>query len=429
MTGDIYDIFLLMAVVGPLLLAIPALRSRLPWPRHLAIIPAVVLTVLPGDASLSMPWLFFGTGFAVDGDVRWILVMSVAIWLTAATVAKSSRNSPTYDRGTTFFMLTLAGNLGSVLATNLVGFFSFSTLMGYGFYGLLIHTGNAQPRRAGRLYLIFLIVADLFLFEALLLAALSTGGNLQYEVVRQTMAGSSSTQFYLWMALFGFALKTGIWPFHMWLSAAFKSAPLSTTLLLGGVPIAMGLLGAIRWLPFGEPGFYIFGMIILVMGVTAILYAILRLFMHAPLKMLPAWSSVVVTGLFFAALGTGLAHPATWHQYEYLTHPFIALLGIFLATLTFTIGRLQDKHQALDVDLQRENVLSLWVEGAMGVFQRQAKDRLLLLQSLWYNSWLKAVEQHQRILNWQKPAVFMGGWTTTITMFVLLGLVLAWLAG
>ncbi len=428
MNEDIYGIFLLI-VVGPLLLAIPALHSRVPWPRHLAIIPALLLIVFPGDASLAMPWFLFGTGFAVDGEVRWILVMSVAVWLTAATVAKSSRRNPAYDRATPFFLLTLAGNLGAVLATDLVGFFSFSTLMGYGFYGLVVHAGDAEARRAGRLYLIFLIVADLALFEALLLAALTTGGNLQYVVVRQAMAGTSSSQLYLWMALAGFALKAGIWPVHLWLSTTFKSAPLSTTLLLGGVPVAMGLLGAVRWLPFGEIAFYVLGMVIMVMGVAAILYAVLMFFMHAPLTMFPVWGTVAVTGLSVMALGTGLAHPAVWRQYEYLTYPFIASLGMFLAALTFAIGRLQDKRQAPEVDLQRVEVLSPWGEGGMGVIERWAEDRLLILRSLWRDLRLKAVEQYQRIFDWGKPAVFIWGWSATITMFVFLGLVFAWLAG
>jgi len=428
MNEKVYGITLLIVVVWPLLLAIPALRSRLPWPRHLAIIPAVVLTVLPGDASLAMPWLLFGTGFAVDGGVRWILLMSVAIWLTAGTAAKSLRPNPADDRATTFFLLTLAGNLGVVLATGLVGFFSFSTLMGYGFYGLLMHAGDEAIRRAGRLYLIFLIVADLFLFEALLLAASTTGGDMQYEVVRQAMAGNSSSRFYLWLALGGFALKAGIWPVHLWLSAAFKSVRRLTTLLLVGVPVAMGLLGAVRWLPFGEHTFSVFGMIIQVIGVAAMLYAALRLFMRAPLKMLPAWGTVLATGLFIVALGTGLAHPAIWRQYEYLIYPFIASLGIFLTALTFAIGRLQDKRQGPDVGLQRVEVLSPWVEGWINVIQRRAKDRLLRLQSHWHSSWLKVIERHQRILDWQKPAVLVGGWSATITMFVLLGLVIAWLA-
>ena len=281
MNEYIHSIFLLIVVVWPLLLAIPAVHSRLPWSGYLALMPAAVLIILPGDSSLELPWLFFGTGFAVDGEERWILAMTVAIWLLAVTVAKSSRSDPTYDRTTTFLLLTLAGNLGVVLATDLVGFFGFSTLMGYSFYGLMIHGGDEEVRRAGRFYLIFLIVADLVLFEALLLAASMTE-DLRYEVVRQAVVETSSKQFYLWMTLVGFAFKAGIWPAQLWLSAVFKSAPLSKTLLLGGVPVAMGLLGVVRWLPFGERVFYVFGMVTLMMGVAAMLHATLRLFTHPP---------------------------------------------------------------------------------------------------------------------------------------------------
>ena len=428
MNEDIYSISLLIVVVWPLLLAIPVIRSFLPWPRHLAIMPALVLVVLPGDPYLNLPWIFFGTGFAVDGEVRWILAMSITIWLLAATVMKSPRGGSGYDRETTYFLLTFAGNLGVVLAIDLVGFFSFSTLMGYSFYGLMIHGGNDEVRRAGRFYLIILILGDLFLFEALLLAA-STLGNFRYEIVRHVMVMSPFFQFYFWVAFLGFSFKAGIWPAQLWLSGIFKSAPLSRTLLLGGVPVAMGLLGVVRWLPFGEHTFYVFGMVILMMGVAAMLHATLRLFVHASLKMLPAWGTVAVTGLFTAALGTGLAFPAVWSQYKYLAYPFIALSGIFLAVLTFAIGRSQDTCQRPAFASRRAEALSLWAGGWISVIRRWLKDRLPGLQSVWRGSWLVVVEQPQRILDWKKPAFLTGGWSAAITMFVLLGLVLAWLAG
>ena len=145
--------------------------------------------------------------------------------------------------------------------------------------------------------------------------------------------------------------------------------------------------------------------------------------------MLPAWGAVAVKGLFTAALGTGLAFPEVWSQYKYLAHPFIASLGIFLAALTFAISRSQDTCQRPAFASRRAEVLSLWAGNWIGAIQRWAKDRLLELQSVWRGSWLKVVEQHQRILGWQEPAILAGGWSAAITMFVLLGLVLAWLVG
>lgn len=428
MSETTYAIVMCFVVAWPLLLAIPTLRSRIPWPRHLAILPAVVLTVLPGDAYLDPPWLLLGSGFAVDSDVRWILAMSVAVWLTAATVANSPRRDPAGDRTTTYFLLTLAGNLGAVLATDVVGFFSFTTLMGYGFYGLLIQGGDHALRRAGRLYIVVLVVADLLLFEALLLAGFTTE-DLRYAVVRQAMAGSPSAQLYFWMAFAAFALKAGIWPFHLWLLGAFKSAPLEKTLLLVGVPVAMGLLGTVRFLPLGEPAFQGPSAVIQIMGLAAFLYALVRMLMHAGPKILPAWLTVAATGLFVVALGTGLAQPVVWRQYEYLTHPVIAALGILLTALTFALARLPDTGQYPDSALERMEALSRWAQRWIGTGQRWLKDRLGDLKSFWRSSWLTWLKQYQRVSNWQKAAVVTSGWSAAITLFVLLGLALAWLAG
>ncbi len=424
MNVDIYAMLLLIVVAWPLLLAIPALHSRLPWPHHLAIMPAVVLMILPGEASLELPWLFFGTGFAIDGDNQWILGMSVAIWLMAATIAKNIK----HDFATPFFLLTLAGNLGVILAADLVGFFVFSAFMGYGFYGLLIYKGDAEVWRAGRLYLIFLVLADLALFEALLLAAF-TMQNLRFEEVRHVMAEGSSSQFYIWMVLIGFAFKTGIWPVHLWLSAAFRSVSQLTMLLLGGVPVTMGLFGVVRWLPIGEHVYYVLGTAIQMLGVVAMLYVVLRLLMPSPVKLLPAWASTAVSGLFIAALGTGLSHPVVWHQYEHLIYPFIAILGIFLAVFGFAIGRLPETRRSPALVASRAEAFNLWVERWIGTVRSWAKDRLLGFQSHQRASQRQVVKQYQRILNWQKPGGVGVGWSTRISLFVLLGLALAWLAG
>jgi len=426
MSAANYSFALWMVVVWPLLLAFPVLHSRLPWPRHLAILPAVVLVVFTGNISLELPRVLFGTGFTIDGEVRWVLAMTMIIWLIAATMAESSRNAES-ERSIPFFMLTLAGNLGAVLTIDLAGFFSFSTIMGYGFYGMLVQDGNAALRRAGRLYLIFVVIADLILFESLLLAV-STTANLQFDVVHQAMTGASSSQFYVWMTLAGFMIKAGIWPAHLWLSALFKSASPSTILLLGGVPIAMGLLGAIRWLPIGEQGYFNTGLLMQITGMIAILYAALRFLTHITVKGVLAWVTVAITGLLMAALGTALAHPVIWPRYEFLAYPCIASLGIFLALLAVAIDRTQGRHQQPDYTLQQQKITSHWTGRWFAVAQGWTSNRLLWLHSLWCSSILIMTKPYQYIQNWQNTKLFLSGWSTRITLFVLLGLALAWMA-
>ncbi|MEN8176326.1 MAG: proton-conducting transporter membrane subunit, partial [Pseudomonadota bacterium] len=221
---DVLSVILLLSVPGlPLLLAFPALCSRLSWPCHIALLPAVVLLAVPEVVSIEVPWLLLGTGLGIDAASRWLLAMSVVLWAAAATLLHAPTGQPADDCLTTCFLLTLAGNLGAILATELVGFFAFSTLMGYGFFGLLVAGGDEAPRRAGRVYLVFLILADLALFEALLIAAATTE-DLGFEAVRHAVARSPSLGLYLSMVLVGYALKAGVWPLHFWLPPAFRSA-------------------------------------------------------------------------------------------------------------------------------------------------------------------------------------------------------------
>lgn len=327
-------ILLLLSVPGvPLLLAIPALRRRLPWPCHLALLPALMLVAAPAVISIELPWLLFGAGFSFDGASRWLLAMSVAVWAVAVTLLHANTHQPRDNQLTTFVLLTMAGNLGVILAADLVGFFVFSTLMGYAFYGLLVAAGGQTARRAGRVYLVCLILADLVLFDALLLAAATTE-HLGFTAVHQAMARSPSSVVYLAMVLVGFALKAGVWPLHFWLPPAFHSARPAVALLLLIGPVATGLLGAVHWLPLGEITAPELGTSLQYLGVAAMLYAVLSGVMRAQWKWVPAYATVVATGAFITGLGTGLAEPAVWSQHGDSALILLASMGLGLVLIT-----------------------------------------------------------------------------------------------
>jgi formate hydrogenlyase subunit 3/multisubunit Na+/H+ antiporter MnhD subunit len=424
MSETVHAVFLWLAVAWPLLLAIPALQSRVPWSRHLAIVPAVVLMVLPGETSLGFPWFIFGTGLAVDGDIRWILAMSITVWLAAATALSPGQQTRAQGRTIPFFMLTLAGNLGAVLAADLVTFFSFSTLMGYSLYGLLIGEGDEAARRAARLYVIVLIIADLALFEALLLAAAVTE-ELGFETVRRAMADTTASPSYLWMALAGFALRAGIWPLHRWLTGSFRAAPRSAVLLLGGVPVAMGLLGAVRWLPLGETASQGPGSLIQVIGVAAMLYAAARALSWPRVTLLPAWIALGATGLFVVHLGRGLVNPDTWLHYEHLSYPFIAFLGVFITALTWMSRWLIHEH---DRPAPVSGTVQTWLsrlEPWPGRLQQTITGRFAGLRSSCRR--LQRVEPFLSTSKWQQllddGERGIQRWGLTITVLVIIGIV------
>ncbi len=422
---------LLLSVPGwPLLLAFPALRSRLPcpWSCYIALLPALILLAVPTVFSVDLPWLLLGTGLGIGGASRWLLAMSVAVWAGAATLLHAPTGQPEDNRFTTFFMLSLAGNLGAILATDLVGFFAFSTLMGYSFYGLLVNAGNRAARRAGRVYLGLLILADLALFEALLIAA-ATAEDLSFEAARQAMAQSAAPGLYLSMVLIGFALKAGTWPLHFWLPPAFRSARLAVALLLGGVPVAIGLLGAVRWLPLGEIALPDLGLIIQGLGVVAMLYAIMVGLIRAKLKTLPAYAAILATGLFVTALGAGLADPAVWNRYENRAHFFIVFLGLGLAVLTVGTGWWKERNPYSDAPAKQDDDSNPWFERWPGAVVRwcgqMGFDTLPRLRA----AWLAEVGHLRPIRAWQRSLDrserFLQRWSLAITLFLLFGMVMA----
>jgi len=431
--NDVLSVFLLLSVPGlPLLLAFPTLRSRLPRPCHSALLPAVVLLAVPEVVSIEVPWLLLGTGLGIDGASRWLLAMSVVLWTAAATLLRAPTGQPADDCLTTCFLLTLAGNLGAILATELVGFFAFSTLMGYGFYGLLVAGEGEAPRRAGRVYLVFLILADLALFDALLIAAATTE-DLGFAAVRYALARSPSSGLYLSMVLVGYALKAGLWPLHFWLPPAFRSARPVVALLLGGVPIAVGLLGMVRWAPVGEIGFSDLGFIIQSLGVAAMLYAIVAGLKRAQLKLLPAYAAIFAMGLFAIALGTGLADPVVWRRYGNLAHVFIVSLGFGLAGLAAVIRWLEARHHRSAALARQVYDSNPWFERWPGALvhwaARMGFDTLPRLRA----SWLAEVGRFRQIRAWKRTLDgserLLQRWTLAITLFLLLGMVVAVFVG
>jgi formate hydrogenlyase subunit 3/multisubunit Na+/H+ antiporter MnhD subunit len=336
---------LLLSVPGlPLLLTFPALRSRLYWSCYLALLPAAILVAVPGVFVIEVPWLLFNTGLGIDGVSRLLLAMSVVLWAAAATLLRAPTDQPEDNRLTPFFLLTLAGNMGAILATELVGFFTFSALMGYGFYGLLVAGGDAAAQRAGRVYLGALILADLALFEALLIAAV-TIGDPGFEAVRHAMAQSPASGLYLSMVIVGFALKAGAWPLHFWLPLAFHSARPAVALLLGGVPVAMALVGMLRWLPLGEIALPGLGSGIQGVGLAAAIYGTVAGLMQSHPWTLLAYAGIVVMSLFVAILGAALEWPMIGSAIQGTAHLFILYLGFILAALV-TGSVLADKVKA-----------------------------------------------------------------------------------
>ncbi|MEO6423502.1 MAG: proton-conducting transporter membrane subunit, partial [Candidatus Nitrotoga sp.] len=389
---DIAIKFLLLSVPGlPLLLAIPALRCRLPWPAHVALLPAIVLLFIPGSLYIDLPWIFWGSfGMGIDTGSRWWLAMSVLIWVVSAAFLNTPGGHGACNRLTSLFLITLAGQMGAILATDMVSFFTFMTLMGYAFFGLLVVDGDEQARRAGRIYLVFLILADIALFEALLIAAASTD-DLRFAAVAHAITLSPSPALYLSMVIAGLALKAGFWPLHVWLPLAYGSSRPPVALLLWLVPVATGLLGAVRWLPLGEITAPIAGMLLQAIGAAGILYTMLFGMRRAQWKQLTAYVAIIATGIFAMGLGTGMVDPAIWNKYGAdSVLAFVGTVGLGLAIMIASFAWLEKKRGSPPETRMSDGAefwFERWQEAVINWGLRAGNDTLSGFHASWLARW------------------------------------------
>lgn len=446
--NDMVSAILLLSVPGlPLLFTLPALRARLPWFRYFVVLPAAITALLPVNYSMEFPWLLFASQLSIDGISRLLLAVSVLIWLAAAMLYSktvlSTENQPVSGSikrsREVFFLLAMAGNFGAILAADVVSFFVFSTLLGYAFYGLLVASTkqqmSAETLRAGKIYLVVMIIADLLLFEVLLIGALVTD-NLSFSALHQNMLHSQSLTLYTGLVLFAFALKAGIWPLHFWLIVVLRRIPPSMAFLLSAVPVSMALLGILRWLPLGEISMPVMALVVQTIAVIAVLYAassgLWGLWKKHSNKQLAIHAVLLISGVFMVLIGMGLADAAAWSRYENGLYILLAILGLVLAaSLAIAARSLSHNNYSLTTATQADigiDDTAVWFERwtvSAGLWAAKfSRDTL----PGWRDSWLsKARYLWLAVCRWKKVIRLyeysLRNWRVATTLFLSLAVI------
>jgi hydrogenase-4 component B len=128
------------------------------------------------------------------------------------------------------------------------------------------------------------------------------------------------------LCLFGFGLKAGIMPLHLWLPSTHAAAPSHVSSVMSGVMIKMGILGLVRllsWIP--DPPFWWGAGLMMLGALSGILGVAFALGQH-DLKRLLAYHSIENIGIILLGLGLGTVGKSTGH-------PVIQVLGFAGALL------------------------------------------------------------------------------------------------
>lgn len=169
--------------------------------------------------------------------------------------------------------------------------------------------------------------------------------------------------------IFGFVVKVGLMPVHLWLPPSYSAAPAPARAILAGASVNVGFYGLWRTLHIlGAPPVWLACAVLIVGGITAIL-GISHATVHADLAYLISWSSVENAGVILAGYGVALVGALT-HSTELLAAGLVAATAQACAhalgkSLLFVAAAgIEDAYQTTDLDRLRAVTRRLPFSGA-----------------------------------------------------------------
>lgn len=226
-----------------------------------------------------------------------------------------------------FYNLLVAAMLLVTVAANAVLFLAAWELMTIASFFLVAWDHRREEaRRAAWLYLIT-AHCGLMLLLALFLRAGVLCGSFDFAAfapLAQLPVAAASGLFLL--GLFGFGVKAGLLPLHIWLPDAHPAAPSHVSALMSGGLVKIGIYGILRLLTLLPPAPTWWGWLVAGLGMVGALYGIALACLQRDIKRCLAYSTIENLGIILLALGFALVARAEGN-------PTIALLALAGALL------------------------------------------------------------------------------------------------
>jgi hydrogenase-4 component B len=297
------DVLLLLIYVASLLMIIamfPQVRSGYPE------------TTIPGV-------LGYGLHFRVD-MLSWImLIVSSVLWFIVGLYARDYMPIEHHrDRFYIFFMLTYAGVLGTVMASDILTLFLFFELMTFASYLLVAHKETTDSIMAGSRYIFMGIAGGLTILLGIVLMQFHTS-HLDFALLAQDLRAAGPVQYAIaGLLIMGFGLKAGMLPLHIWLPRAHPVAPTPASALLSGLLIKTGTYGILRVATsFFMPGFEVAGSrenplwalshnegtILIWVGIATMAVGVFMALQQSDMKKMLAYHSISQMGYIIMGIG------------------------------------------------------------------------------------------------------------------------------
>jgi formate hydrogenlyase subunit 3/multisubunit Na+/H+ antiporter MnhD subunit len=290
------------------------------------------LSARTGDAWSFEPTLP-GGAWRLEVDVlsAWFLLVLAfvggAASLYGATYLRPERGHRSVAAAHAGWALLLAAMVGVLVARSAVPFLVTWEVMAVSAYLLIVFEDDrSEARLAGLVYLISTHVGTLALLAMFVAWGHAAGGYTFAALAATPSLVPAATAGILALALIGFGMKAGVFPFHFWLPGAHAAAPSHVSALLSGVMLKVGIYGLLRVVTLLGPPPAWWGWTLLSLGAASAVLGVLWALGQSDLKRALAYSSVENIGIVVLGMGVG-SLGTTYHR------PTMALLGYAAALL------------------------------------------------------------------------------------------------
>ena len=179
----------------------------------------------------------------------------------------------------------------------------FESVLPVLFILIIVYGSGANRTRSGLLFFLYTLAGSLFMLLAIL-QIYSNVGSTDFQVL-SLVDISLESQKVLFLAFFlALAVKTPLWPFHLWLFRAHSDGSLSASIILAATVLKFSTYGMLRVLiNFLPDATSYFSPLVQTIAIITLIYASLVTIIQHDTKQLIAYSSVchmavVILGLF-----------------------------------------------------------------------------------------------------------------------------------
>ncbi len=292
--------------------------------------------------SYNAEWInYLGIQFSLGADgISLVMILLTNLLFPFVVMAGFGREQKNIPMLNCLILLTQAALNGVFMAQNAFLFYVFWELALIPVYFILLVWGGDDRKVITLKFFIYTLAGSLFLlFGIIYLYQLTPGAHTTDFTAFGQLHIPAQTQIWLfWILFIAFAIKMPLFPFHTWQPPTYKMASTQGAMILAGVMTKMGIYGVLRLiLPVVPQGVEYWQNLIIILGLTGVIYASVIAYKHTNLKTMIAYSSMAHISLMAAAMFVSNQYALQGVSFQVISH------GVTIAALFYVACLVKEK--------------------------------------------------------------------------------------